>query len=616
MLRSLFLLITFFFVSAGQAQSPIRYSGYHQTLRIEDADEVSWEREARWELIDKAQVADFEIRLPLPPQVELEEAEVFVYNQLGEEIAYFEAADFRLHNLAGESEFLQSPELVLSPVINTYPIKVSLRLRMSSEQSMLLPAFEPISQYNQAVDSARFTLLVDPDLKVNFRDNDMGKMQTGQEDGLDRFYWERIKPGAAPFKREVYAPEFRDRVPYVQVALENFEYQQEEGSMRDWRSLGNFLRPFMSLPEPEFIPELLDDIGYEVDSNAGDVKNVLSLYHWILDDYQYLDLPLNTTGFKPLPLADLWTEEKGDALSLSFLLKATLQRYGIEAHYALVHKAKASIATDFVYQAFDHVVLIVPTDEGDLICDFSTAEEPGFHFHPKYQGDHWLELDPGGANLRSMPEKAERSESMQSLTSLDSAGTEKWYRYSLRIEKALAPQLALLDALGVTEQDRYLNKLIAVNYQIKDIQIESNETADKAQLRARLELDGVFKQNGNRFFLNTRMLQGLFPQLPPDTARQSPIDIEALHQTSYDIYLNLPSGYLLDELPLSQTAQSRYGTATLNYAIKKEVHQLHIHFEGSFHKGLYGQEEYQALRNFIKEVNQLAEPNLILKPAE
>lgn len=616
MLRSTAILFAFLFFVSAFSQSPVRYSGYFETLRIEGTDELSWEREARWELKDKAQVADFEIRIPLAPQVELDEAEVIIYNQLGEEVAYFEAADFQYVNRAGSESLLQSTELLLSPVINTYPIKVSMRLSMTSEQSMILPDFQPIDAYNQAVDSVSFTLLVDPDLTVDFKDHAMGKMQAGNEDGLKRYYWERVEPNAAPYKAEVYAPDFRERVPYVQVALEEFEFAGESGRASNWSEWGDFVRSLMRPEEVEFIPELLDDISYEGDSNATAAENVFSLYEWVMDDYRFMDLPLQSSGFQPLSLGNVWMEEKGNALSLAFLLKEVLKRYDIESHYGLVHKGQGNISTDFIHQAFDHVVLIVPVEEGDLICDFSTGSDPTYSFHPKYWGDHWLKLDPAGAQLRSMPERPNKSMSYQSLESLDSANTEDLYRYELGIKEALAAELAFLDALGVTEQDRYLNDLIAVNYQIKDIAINSSNNAKKTQLKAVLEMDGIFRPSGKRLLLNTRILQGLLPQLPLDTARQSPIDIGAKRQTVYNISLKLPDGYALPELPASRSVEGPYGVANLSYNLNQEKRLLNITLESTFKSGLYGREEYEDLRDFLKDINQLPEPNLILSPAE
>jgi transglutaminase-like putative cysteine protease len=185
-------------------------------------------------------------------------------------------------------------------------------------------------------------------------------VQIGWElDNIEAYPDERWMP-----PREVYLP---------RVTLSGFRPGRQPD---DWSEFTSWYAKVL----PKF-DEVAKELGADIALITGDRHDEREIMQAMLDYFgeniRYVSVDINESGWTPHSPVDVMKTKYGDCKDMACLAVSMLRRRGIEAYPALVRtRDYAPIDPQLVVPLFNHMIVYVESDEGELWLDPTAAPYP------------------------------------------------------------------------------------------------------------------------------------------------------------------------------------------------------------------------------------------------
>lgn len=322
-------------------------------------------------------------------------------------------------------------------------------------------------------------------------------------------------------------------------------------------------------------PAIKQKVAELTASKTTPLEKMQALAAFVQSNIRYVAIELGIGGFQPHAASEVFTQRFGDCKDKSTLLSTLLHEAGVESYYVLVNSRRGSVTDQTPpYNAFDHVILAIqlPADLQDPSLQ-ATVTHPHLgrllYFDPTdeytplgslsgyLQAGYGLLVTPDGGELLPLPVLPAGSNSVNRTAhlTLDASGTIHGDVKETMLGDAAASERGRLHAAS-QDTDAIKRVETMLSQSLATFQIEK-ATLGYAQVPTQplqwnytFHADQYAKVAGDLLMVRPRVFgtkaSGL---LETEKPRLYPIEFEAPRRDTDVFEIQIPTGYVLDDLP-------------------------------------------------------------------
>jgi hypothetical protein len=347
-------------------------------------------------------------------------------------------------------------------------------------------------------------------------------------------------------------------------------------------------------------PEIISTAQQLVQGKSSYEEKVKAIAAFMQAKIRYISVQIGIGGHQPHYAGDILQKHYGDCKDKATLMSALLHQAGIGSHYVVVNTARGVVSTDAPSLKFDHVILaidvpedfknnsftsIVKASNGKRYLIFDPTDEftPVGMLHADLQQNSGLLVLDGTGELVSIPLFPPETNELNRVAKLklNEDGT-----VSVDVTETLTGLYAWQRryvAVHSTEQERrkrlehFLSTFLS-GFTITDLKYENLQDYDRELVvKYSFLAQGYAKKTGPLFLVRPRVLGSKMPEFGPPP-RKNPFAFEAASKQVDEFFIELPSGYVVDELP--DPAKIDVGFAA--YTSKIESVEQTIHYSREY----------------------------------
>ena len=352
---------------------------------------------------------------------------------------------------------------------------------------------------------------------------------------------------------------------------------------------------------------------------ASFIDKVRAIAYFMQTKVRYVSVQIGIGGYQPHLAGEILQKHYGDCKDKVTLMSTLLRAAGIDSHYMLVHTSRGVVSKDAPSTHFNHAILaidipadaqtdslrsVVQASNGKRYLIFDPTDEftPVGMLNPHLQESYGLIVLDGTGELVSLPLfdpdanelsrtaklKLNENGSISGDVTEVMTGEHAWTRRAVAIHS--------------TEQERrkglehFLSTFVS-GFTITDLKYENLQDYDRELVvKYSFLAQGYAKKTGPLFLVRPRVLGSKIPEFGPPP-RKNPFAFEAASKQVDEFFIELPSGYVVDELP--DPAKIDVGFAAYSSKIESAAQTIHYSRE-------YTVREVRVEKDRLKDFEHLA----------
>lgn len=537
-----------------------------------------------------------------------------LYDAEGEKLFSIKKSDLKKTNLSDElatdekTFFYDCPREI-------YPFTVVYEWKVKYNRGFLsFPSFFPITEFNQSLEKAQYTLSIPDDMEMDVKTSGMNVepvLQTVKR-GISR-QWNLS--GIKAFEHEPLGASLGQLAPRLYAKPMNFVYDGYPGAQSTWEELSAWQHSLMD-GRDQITPELEAEIKALVKDTDSDYEKVKKLYAYLGENMRYVSIQLGIGGLQPMEAAETARLGFGDCKALSFYMKVMLKLLGIESEYVVISTSNSRLYADYPNaQQMNHVILKVPLKERTLWLECTNPFLPFGYIHGDIAGHDALIVSPQGGGLERLPDYADSLHVQSNQVVVDWTDASQTNVQVTRTSYLTQYESASF-LLRRNPEDRkdYIRRKVKLTRAVIG-KVELFEKQDSfPTLTERYDLKAMYgNKNGNRFFV------------PINPFRQEPFRVTGNKRTQ-DIFIgygymdcdtikiNLPDNYEVETRPSDVDMNCIFGSITSRVRVENGsvtiVQQLYRR------KGRFSYKKIDELIAFGEAIKKAYNGKIILKKKE
>jgi len=551
--------------------------------------------------------------------VKIKVLEAFVYNQFGTLIKKIKKTDFKdVSAVSGGTLYSDSRVKYLEYTPISYPYTLVFNCETSTSNTAFIEPFMPITDYFLSVENSFYSVSFPAEIPVRSKEKNLENLEV-IKGALPSKISYTIKNIQA-IKPEDYSPSFQDIVPNVLFASSEFNYEDVIAKTDDWESMGkwfndNLLKGRTILPQAtiEHIKNLVKDT-YEP------IEKAKIVYQFVQDNTRYISVQVGIGGMQPISAGNVDLVKYGDCKGLSNYTKALLDVVGVQSYYTRLYASSTDqLNVDKEFVSFsgqtNHVILNIPQENNEDIWLECTSQKLPFGFIGAFTDDRdVLVITPEGGIIKHT-KKYTTSENTQYIKGsynvsndgdihvqvhMNSAGIQYNNKYWLETETPRD-----LDT-HYKKRWRYVNGI-----SIENMHINNNKIANQFIEDVSFYATNYSKKVGDRMLLSVNALNRIIEIPDRYRDRKHPLKIKRGFKDMDEVEIKLPSDYKVESSPKNVLVENKFGYYKAEIETKDE-NTLVYKREFVVNDGEFPKEDYDAFREFYKEINKLDNSKIAL----
>ncbi|MFI0430405.1 DUF3857 domain-containing protein [Mariniflexile sp. HMF6888] len=551
--------------------------------------------------------------------VKIKTLEALVFNQSGALIKKVKKNDFKdVSAVDGGTLYSDSRVKYLEYTPISYPYTVEFVCEINTKNTAFIESFTPVNDHFLSVENSSYTINFPSDITIRTKEKNLEGLDVSKESLQNKISYtvkniEAIKP-------EAYSPAFRNIVPVVLLATNKFSYEGVYAEVEDWESMGKWFYNNLLSGRSELNDETKKQILYLVEGVSDPIEKAKIVYQYVQENTRYISVQVGIGGMQPISAKQVDLVKYGDCKGLSNYTKALLDIVGVKSNYTRLYASptnQISVEKDFVSFGgqTNHVILNIPVENQDDIWLECTSQKLPFGFIGDFTDDRdVLVITPEGGKIKHT-KKYHTNENLQVIKGgykvsangdidvsihVNSKGIQYDDKYWLETE---------------TERDldthykkrwRYVNGMSINNMQINNDKI-NNEFIEAISFVA----PNYSKLVGDRMLLPVNALNRNTDIPDRYRDRKLPLKIKRGFKDVDEIEIKLPTDFTIESSPNNMVIENKFGSYKAEIIVKDTSTILYKR-ELLINDGEYPKEDYEAYREFYKEINKLDNSKIAL----
>lgn len=544
----------------------------------------------------------------------IKKIEARIYDKLGNQIKRIKKGDFRdVSAVSGGTMYSDNRVKYLDYTAVSYPYTVEFTSEVEHTMTAFILPWLPLEGYNVSTQYSKYEI-------INTSGVHLKKKQTNFEgyNIKEQSEFSLVAEDIKAIESESYNPGFTNIVPYMKVALEEFDMKGVKGSNKNWQDFGKWMNDKLISGTRALPSEVLDEVKALVSGANSDLEKMKLVYQYVQDKTRYISVQVGIGGWQPIVAEDVDRLGYGDCKGLSNYTKALLEAVDIPVHYAVIYGGRRirDFDKEFSVTEGNHAVLAIPYEE-DYIWLECTSQTTPFGYIANFTDDRdALLITPDGGkivhttvyktseNLTQTNAQIELSKEghISGDVKIISQGANYYYHAAKERESVKDQKLVYKE-----EYWEDINRL-----EIGNIKLSNDK--DSIQFTEHLELSAekYAKSTGGRLIFTPNVFNKFTSVPPKNNNRISDIKIDRGRTEKDEYILKIPEGTEVEALPKPIEIKTQFGSYTYN-VLKGNANEVLVKRELVLNNGLFDAASYNEFRSFRKAIAKADRSKMVLK---
>ncbi len=491
--------------------------------------------------------------------------------------------------------------------VNKYPFTIEVEYRKEYNSLIGTPQWYFQTSTDISVEQSGVQFIIPKDINFRFREFYLNnKVDSSYVNDNKIYTW--VERNLPAIRSNYFIPVTMVNRPMVLTAMDDFECAGYPGSMKSWKSYGEWtyklIQDLDKLPDDE-----IQKIKSLVSNITDEREKVKALYKYMQSRTRFVSINFGIGGLKPFQAGFVSEKGYGDCKALSNYMYSILKSVGIKSYYTYVNAGShKDIITDFVYDSFNHVILCVPSAPDTIWLECTNQTMP-FDFLGDFTCDrNVLLITPAGGVLAKTPPIENNT--------VVNVGTIDIKRFNECTGNITTTYYGLFydNSLGLLNESedeikRSLNMSLPMGtFTIPTVNFtDNNGDSPFSELAYTLRMRDFTVSSSSRFHFYPCINKMDF--MPTDSAGLK------IYETKFyldSITYNLPAGYDYENIPEDIEIDCGSGKFTRKIIIADNGSLIFVR-SLILRKGVYHDKEARELYSFIRVVAKADHQKVILK---
>ncbi|WP_415326555.1 DUF3857 domain-containing protein [Chryseobacterium sp. MMS23-Vi53] len=584
------------------------------TIQINSINDIKYQFTTVTTVLNKDGDEKAIVAIPYEKGDNISDVKVTLYDESGKKIKSYSKSDFGDFANNNQGTFYSNNRVMaLSFTPTQYPYTVEFSYQIGEENTVFLPDFVPFRSTNVSLEEAQMKIINKSgiELKSKTYPSKYNYTSVTESDnaGEKTFTYKNVPAIDDAF----LLPQPVKILPKVSFALTKFNLEGKQGTINNWSDFGTWYYNSILQPVSLSTPAIKAEVA-ALNLQGTTEEKVKKLYQYMQTKTRYIFVALGIGGWQPMLPDEVQKKGYGDCKGLTNYMKTLLDEAGIPSYYSVINSGSSPVSfdKDFPKMGGNHVILMVPTDKGNIWLE-NTSQQIAFnHLSYSTTDRNVLSIRKNGIELIETPSySAEQSKEKQQLkiklNEDNSILGEGNFSYTgIQYDNNMA-----LTHLDPKERNEAVKNLLDVLH-FEKIEMK-NFLNDKDNAVAKFDLD--FKANNYSKNAGSSLIFRAVPIYSnniykTEENRELPFELRQSFEDEYEIIFALPKSYKIDEVPENVTLNSEFGTYKLSFV--KNGEELKVNRTIRINKGLYPKEKYNDYINFRKKTLNIDNSKILI----
>ncbi len=518
-----------------------------------------------------------------------------------------------------EYSYTLSRRSILTPTV--YRFQESVPVRWAEYSALIPPYYKYVilgNQSNYYIQDAKLT-------KQEFGPNFNTTSYSGNGNRVEHSDLRWVMRDLPAFESQPYTNNADDYIPRVRLQLQAVQYpgRPAQDIFSDWKETvdrlqdrQDFGRYYRNKTNYGKLWKAAEPLLAAADS---DRRKIEAAYRFILE---HLSWNGDFSILASQTPNDSFSGGKGNSADLNMCLLALLNEAGIPAHPLLVslrdHGAPIEIYP--VINQFDHLMVYTEVDGQPLLLDVNDHDRPAglprvaALNHRGWVADkddpRWIDIDVPPAKRTIMQEITVGEDGVADVAL--TGRMESYFAFSARssLREAKTPAEAPL-------ADEILAHFPEMEVTQDGNAGQEEDVNGSLDYSLRLRVPSVGQVLDDYLYVQPFLLTMLDGELDDVETRLYPIDFAYPWQQRFIVYLTVPEGYVLEDVPANVRVRAEDGSMVASFASQVMPNGvISLLFNVTLDRTFYPADHYPGLRDMYRRIIELQETPLVFKRAK
>ena len=417
-------------------------------------------------------------------------------------------------------------------------------------------------------------------------------------------------------KEEKFTSSLSNHISQIefQLAGENFPGQPYKSIMGNWVTVSEEL-----LKDNDFGADLTSANNW-INSEASQItSNPANKTEEAKGIYKYVQHSMRSKGIRGIylsqPLKETFKNKSGYVADINMLLTMILVNRGFDASPVLISTRKNGTASDLypLISKFNYVICNLIINDKSYLLD---ASQPylGFNKLPAYvyNGSARI-LGPNPTGIYLTTDSLTENKTTDVTLDLDEKNRQSW-KGIVYSSPGYEESGSIREAVLEKGKEEYIKKIkleYTGDYSINDVNIDQLDQNDEPVL---INYNLNIENNKSDFiYFNPMTKEGMTENPFKSQERKYPVEMPFKINETYILRLQIPEGYVVDELPKSAKVKLNEDEALFEYIITKNDKEINLRTKLKFERANFLREDYEALRDFFDYIVKKHAEQIVFK---
>ena len=556
------------------------------------------------------------LRLGYDKNSKVLDVKAVIYDQFGSEIKKIKRKDFNDVSASGSNLYSDNRMLYYEYTPVSYPYTVVFEYETSSNSTGFIIPWDPIPNYLTSVRKSTYKVKSGNGMELRAKPYNFDGFNIEKVSDTPTFIHYSLS-NVQGIKYEPFAVSAEDYFPWLRVATNNFSLSGIKGSATDWKSFGKWRYDNLKNGQGEVSEAVKNMIRAEVAHLDDPVEKAKVVYKFMQDRTHYISIQEGIGGWMPIPADEVHNVSYGDCKGLSNYTQALLKAVGVTSYYTVLYGSNnvKSIDPEFHSMQSNHVILNLPTEEGDIWLECTNQKVP-FGFIAGFTDDRdVLVITPEGGIVKHTtvygPE--ENKQITTGSYTIDFKGGIEAELNIVSTGYQYDSHMGQYEGRSPLDQEKQVKEYFDF---VSDLSIEKLEFSNNLDEAKYEEAIGFKAQNygsfsGNQLFVVANAFNR-YTYVPRRIRnRKIPMDLGRGFVDQDEVKINLPKSMKVEYIPEKVELVTDFGTYTMEFE-KVDAHNYTYKRTLKMNGGKFGPEHYDAYRKFRKSINKYDNSKIIL----
>lgn len=537
--------------------------------------------------------------------IKIKSINALIFDANGKQIKKIRKNDFvDVSAVDGGTLYSDSRLKFLSYTPVSYPYTVDFTCKTDTNNTAFIKPFTPLEGYYISTENSTYTLNYPSEITLRQKEENLENLEIEINKTANQFFYKATNVKA--LKPEQHSPALNKIIPKVLFASDKFALTGKETQADNWSDFGKWIYHDLVKDASDLSPETIAYVKNLVKDEANDIEKAKKIYEYVQSKTRYISVQIGIGGWKPFKASEVDKLGYGDCKGLTNYTMSLLKAVDVESFYTVLYAGKnqRNIDKDFVSMQGNHVILTIPSEEGDIWLECTSQKSP-FAFIGGFTDDRdVLVVKPDGGEIKHT-KKYTSDENIQTIkgkyellengaitanAKVVSCGVQYDQKYWLQSETSRD-----LD-LHYKKRWNYIN-----NFSIDALKIDNNKEDAKFEENVSFNATNYSKIIGDRMLFSVNVLnrETYIPNRYRN--RKLPVKIHRGYKDVDEVEIKLPKGYKVEAIPEAVIVESEFGIYTSRIE-KKDASTLVYNRVLKTKDGEFSKEQYEDFRDFYKTI--------------